>query len=259
MRVVSLVALFVVGLLCAEVSESRARTPRSPGPNAVWVPGHFGSDGEWIRGFYRDVTQPSMMWIDAHVDAFGVRVPAHWVKAMPPVAHRMVFVPGHRRDDGGYEPGFWRRPVRVGFRWEAGRYDRSRRWHTGHWVPLERRRDARWVVGHVDPVSRMWNMGFWRAASRRGFTWVDGRPCPAGYRAGYWRPQGGGGAERRHELRVRTIIRSGPNVRSMTRHTGQRRVHRVKPIHPPIDAPIILNRLHAATLWSTSPCDDNPH
>ena len=257
MRVISLIALTVIGSVCVEASESRARSARSPGLNAVWVPGHFGANGEWIRGFYRDATQPSMMWIDAHVDAFGVRVPAHWINAMPPVAHRMVFVSGHRREDGQYEPGFWRRAMRVGFRWQSGRYDRSRRWNAGHWVPLERRRGERWVAGHIDPMYRMWNMGFWRTASRRGFTWVDGWSCPEGYRVGHWRPQSVGSVERRRGLRVRSIIRQGLDARSTMRHATRRRVRRASPIHPPINAPIILNRSHGTTFWSTSPCDDD--
>ena len=229
-----LLAFDLVGL--SHTASAHARQTRSLGNGGVWVKGHFGTNGAWIRGYYRDPTRPDMMWIEAHVDTFGVRVPGHWVAAMPPVAYRMVFEPGHRRVDGGYEPGFWRRPFRVGYRWISGFYDRNKRWNQGYFKPLERRRGQRWERGYVDPSTQTWILGSWRPSRRAGFTWVGGRRCGSVYRVGHWRPLPATSLKMRSW--PRRAAPKGKRSRQRIRHAGS-----------------VIERSRQTIQWSASPCE----
>ena len=229
-----LLALDLLGL--SDTPPAHARQTRSLGNGGVWVKGHFGPNGAWIRGYYRELSRPDSMWIEAHIDEFGIRVPGHWVAAMPPVAHRMVFEPGHRRLDGGYESGFWRRPFRVGYRWISGFYDRNKRWNQGYFKPVERRRGQRWEPGYVDPNTKVWVLGSWRPTRRAGFTWIAGRRCGAVYRTGHWRP-----------LPATSLKMRSRGYRRQLK--GRRARHRVHPKGGTI------KRSNRTIQWSVSPCE----
>ena len=44
----------------------------------VWVEGHYGVDGEWIEGYWRERSKDGFVWVEAYVDENGYDVPAHW-------------------------------------------------------------------------------------------------------------------------------------------------------------------------------------
>ena len=104
----------------------------------VWVEGHYGADGEWIEGYWRDSEREGFQWVEPYEDDEGA-VEGHW----EPLEARdgYVYEWGNRDEDGAYAPGFWREEALDGYDWEEGYYDNGA-WVNGYWQPVSSTRSA---------------------------------------------------------------------------------------------------------------------
>ncbi len=153
----------------------------------VWVPGHHGSDGVWIVGFYREPDRAGEIWVEPHENRHGINVPGHWIQQTPEDGESYRWESGHRDDDGAWVPGFWRLEEVEGFEWISGYYEDGL-WISSHWRPTVAEEAAIWVPGHTVPGERLWRIGFWRSEIRDGYLWVDGYYADNLWYGGYWSP-----------------------------------------------------------------------
>ena len=78
-RAACLLIALLLGLVISFSSCAPARPPK-PGPNYVWVNGHYGPGGNWIPGHWKHVgsAPPGKVWVPGHYGPNGRWIPGHW-------------------------------------------------------------------------------------------------------------------------------------------------------------------------------------
>jgi hypothetical protein len=153
--------------------------PPTPGPQYVWVPGHWQyayNRWVWIRGEWVLAPYAGAVWVPGHWArrAYGwVWIPGHWRRVAVYPAYPPAYAPAYPEgavvvatpppplpvEAVGVPPfvgaiwigGFWR--------WNGGAWG----WVPGHWARAPWR-GAVWVPGHWNhgPRGWIWIGGFWR-------------------------------------------------------------------------------------------------
>jgi hypothetical protein len=139
----------------------------APGPDYVWIGGHWGWHGHWVWESGRWDRRPGYSWVGGHWDHRGggyVYVEGRWAPYAepapvggvvmvqeappPPIVEHYGHPPGR---DYAWVGGHWL--WHGGWVWAGGHWDRHPHWHPG----------GGWIAGHWDHRSNgyIWVEGHW--------------------------------------------------------------------------------------------------
>jgi hypothetical protein len=144
-----------------------------PGKDLVWQPGHVGPDRFFVLGFWRQKQAAGYKWAEGRYDR-GLWLEGDFAPEGQPPNAGLTWSPGHVGSDRRFVLGFWRPATLNGHKWVEGYYLRDQ------WIEGFMRPDAPpppgmvFEYGHVGEA-RVWQLGFLRPASVKGFHWVEGR------------------------------------------------------------------------------------